>query len=242
MATAEVNYCDTCKYGTEPGTLRPAQCFTCKHNGMNGSEDRWFPDLQKWANSLPVMECPGSEDAPEALIFPNPAIIAAMGQAGEPEMYDEPKEVPGMNKKAVGEINGIPLFSYNENIENSDTAVKFDQNKPRTDLIPPEAILGLADLYAMGARKYADRNWEKGMSYTRLLGALVRHAMAYLSGENYATDDKQHHMLSVAWCALAIFTFDCRGLAPEWDDRPDYQACPGAVAEVANLNNREVTQ
>lgn len=159
-------------------------------------------------------------------------------KTGELVMYDAPKDVPGMNKKAVGEINGLPLFPVNDGVENSDTAVKFDNDKPRTDLMPPEAILGLADLYAVGARKYADRNWEKGMSYTRLLGALLRHALAYMSGENYAPDDKQHHMLSVAWCAFALFTYDCRGLAPEWDDRPDSQACPAAVAEVANLNNR----
>lgn len=125
-------------------------------------------------------------------------------------------------------------------LNDAPSGVKFDNGKPRTDLVPPEAVLGLADLYRMGAEKYADRNWEKGMNYTRLIGAMERHMLAYKSGENYAPDDKQHHMLSVAWCAFALFTYDCRGMAPEWDDRPDYQACPGAVAEVANLNNREV--
>lgn len=153
-------------------------------------------------------------------------------------IYEEPK--PKLTGKRPEHLIQDDITYVPENVENSDTAVKFDNGKPRTDLMPPEAILGLADLYAVGARKYADRNWEKGMSYTRLLGALLRHALAYMSGEDYAPDDKQHHMLSVAWCAFALFTYHCRGMGEEWDDRPTSQALPHEVAWTANLNNREV--
>jgi hypothetical protein len=97
---------------------------------------------------------------------------------------------------------------------------KYDNGKPRFDLIPPEALFGLAELYRMGAAKYADRNWEKGMGFTRLFGAMQRHAWAWMSGEDYAPDDHQHHLLSVAWCAIALYTYWCRGLNTEFDDRP----------------------
>ncbi|WP_018123389.1 dATP/dGTP diphosphohydrolase domain-containing protein [Desulfovibrio oxyclinae] len=215
METVIWKSCDNCAdkdtYGSHP---------MCKGEGCTSG--CWLADatvhrkvsaaFDKHPTARGFKIVPILEDASEETPFPNPAILAAMGHTGE----------------------------KGGDIKNSDNGVKFDNGKPRTDLLPPEALLGMADLYAVGARKYADRNWEKGMFYTRLIGALLRHTLAYMSGENYAADDKQHHMLSAAWCAFALFTYDCRGLAPEWDDRPGSQACPAAVAEVANLNNREV--
>ena len=53
--------------------------------------------------------------------------------------------------------------------------VKFDQDKPRMDLIPPETVEALAAVLTYGAKKYEDRNWEKGMSWGRVYGALMRH-------------------------------------------------------------------
>ncbi len=101
--------------------------------------------------------------------------------------------------------------------------VKLDDGKPRYELIPAEALEGLAALYADGALKYGDRNWEKGMSMCRLFGALMRHAWKWMRGETYDKDPKtgavHHHMLQVAWNAFAIYTLDVRG-QKQYDDRP----------------------
>lgn len=124
----------------------------------------------------------------------------------------------------------------------SEVGVKFDNGKPRFDLIPPEALFGLAELYRIGAEKYADRNWENGMSFSRLFGAMQRHAWAFMSGEDYATDDGQHHLLSVAWCALSLYTYWCRGLDKEFDDRPHktLAAFPPVFPEIAVATAMEV--
>jgi hypothetical protein len=96
--------------------------------------------------------------------------------------------------------------------------VKKDSDKLRYDLIPPEGMEELARVYTIGARKYADRNWELGIKYGRVFGALLRHAFAWARGESLDPVDGQHHLASVAWCALALITYEKRGMS-KFDDR-----------------------
>lgn len=96
--------------------------------------------------------------------------------------------------------------------------VKFDKGKARYDLIPPDALDELAKLYGMGADKYGDRNWEKGMDWGRIFGAMMRHSWAWLRGERYDPKDGQPHLASVAWCALTLLAYEMREVGT--DDRP----------------------
>jgi len=99
----------------------------------------------------------------------------------------------------------------------SSVTAKDDNEKPRYDLLPPEALEELARLYALGARKYADRNWEKGTRWGRFFAALMRHAWAFWRGQKLDPETGVHHMIAVAWNAIAIFTYDARGVGE--DDR-----------------------
>jgi len=63
-------------------------------------------------------------------------------------------------------------------------AHKDDTDKVRMELIPPELIVAVGDILTFGAEKYDDRNWEKGMKWSRVFGALMRHMWAWWSGEN----------------------------------------------------------
>lgn len=94
---------------------------------------------------------------------------------------------------------------------------KADDGKPRFDLIPPEAMIALADLYRIGAEKYADRNWERGMTWGRMFRAMMSHAWKWWMGEEHDPVDGQHHLTSVAWCAIALYTWHVRGVGS--DDR-----------------------
>lgn len=140
----------------------------------------------------------------------------------------------------------------------TETAKKFDKGKARYDLIPPEFMDGIAKMYGMGALKYGEGNWEKGagLAYTRLFAAMMRHAWAFIRGETFDPRDGQHHMLSVAWNAIAIFTFDHRinagVLGNTCDDRStimvvtpdDYWNNKRTLAEaaVAALDPKEVAE
>jgi hypothetical protein len=96
-------------------------------------------------------------------------------------------------------------------------------DKPRMELISPFAIRRLGTWLGLGAKKYADRNWEKGIPITRCLASLLRHAEAYLAG-----DSEEDHMAACMCNAMFILHYEemlKRGvLSRELDDRPRYEA------------------
>ncbi len=49
------------------------------------------------------------------------------------------------------------------------------KGKGRFDLIPPCALLLLAQHYENGAVKYGDRNWEKGQPLSSYVDSMLRH-------------------------------------------------------------------
>lgn len=79
-----------------------------------------------------------------------------------------------------------------------------DTGKPRYDLIPLLPLKRLAELYARGAQKYAERNWEQANSQAeldRFKASAFRHLAQALNGER----DEDH------WSAAVFNVF-----AAEW--------------------------
>lgn len=94
---------------------------------------------------------------------------------------------------------------------------KDDGEKLRYDLIPIGPLAEVAHVYTQGAKKYSDRNWEKGLQYSRVYGALLRHIFAWWGGEQ-RHEASMHHLASAAWAALALLEYE--RTHPELDDRP----------------------
>lgn len=69
--------------------------------------------------------------------------------------------------------------------------------KGRYDLITPIGLRRLAKHYENGAKKYGERNWEKGMPIEWFLDSAIRHLYSYLSG-----DRSEDHLAAAAWNAL----------------------------------------
>jgi hypothetical protein len=88
--------------------------------------------------------------------------------------------------------------------------VKFDDDKPRYDLIPPEALEGLAKVLTFGAKKYAPRNWEKGMTWGRVFAALMRHLWAWWRGEDKDAETGLSHLDHAACCIAFLQTYEVR--------------------------------
>lgn len=98
--------------------------------------------------------------------------------------------------------------------------LKYDNGKCRLDLIPEDAMWVLGQVYTMGAQKYADWNWARGLKYSRVVAALRRHLGKFIMGESLDQEDRQHHLASVAWCALALLHYDLnKERFKEFDDR-----------------------
>lgn len=96
-------------------------------------------------------------------------------------------------------------------------ALRYNQNKTRYDLLEPHAIEQLAKVFTKGAEKYEDRNWEKGMKWSKMLASLKRHLAAFEQGEDYDKESELEHMAHVAWNALGLVTY--AKTHPELDDR-----------------------
>ena len=96
--------------------------------------------------------------------------------------------------------------------------VKFDADKARYDLIPPEIEEAIAQVLTFGATKYGQRNWEKGMAWGRPYAALRRHMGAWWSGEDKDPETGMPHTWHAAACIAFIVAFEARAIGT--DDRP----------------------
>lgn len=106
----------------------------------------------------------------------------------------------------------------------NEPALRYDGGKSRIDLIDPEFIVNLGRHYAVGANKYAARNWEKGMSYSRCYASAQRHMLAFWSGEDVDEETGSRHVIAAAWNMAAIDHYMSRpDLADKFDDRPSRQ-------------------
>lgn len=121
------------------------------------------------------------------------------------------KIVPGMTKK----LPTKPELSREERkyiTKDSGMRVDFasgmrrdtNEGKPRYDLIPIPVLKRLAELYARGAEKYGDKNWELANSQEeldRFKASCLRHLYQWLEG-----DEDEDHAIAVVWNVFAYET------------------------------------
>lgn len=104
---------------------------------------------------------------------------------------------------------------------------KDDADKVRMDLLPPELLFAIATVLTFGARKYSERNWEKGMSWGRVFGAAMRHAWAWWGGRSPTsksflfgdldTETEFSHLWHLGCCVAFLIAYEERGIGK--DDR-----------------------
>jgi len=96
--------------------------------------------------------------------------------------------------------------------------VKYDQGKPTPELLQLKAIMEVAKIMEYGKRKYDANNWRKGMSWSRLAGATLRHFFAFWTGQDYDEESGMLHLAHAAWNILSLLEYQLAGYK-EWDDR-----------------------
>jgi len=100
-----------------------------------------------------------------------------------------------------------------------DTGSRRDtrSGKGRYDLIPWEIVDADARYLELGAKKYGDRNWERGQPLSRYLDSACRHLSKYMMGKR-----DEPHLLAVRWnIAAYLWTLNRikdGALPPELDD------------------------
>lgn len=92
--------------------------------------------------------------------------------------------------------------------------------KGRFDLIPPYPLFRLARVYEEGAKKYTERNWERGQNLMATLDSALRHCQCLMAGEQH-----EDHATQAVWNLFAYIhtlnEIEAGRLPKELDDRPD---------------------
>ena len=83
---------------------------------------------------------------------------------------------------------------------------KNDQDKIRLDLIPPECLFSLGKVLTYGAKKYEPNNWRKGIDFSRVYAALLRHLFDWWGGK-WRDDESGFGHLEQAFCELMFLLY-----------------------------------
>lgn len=104
---------------------------------------------------------------------------------------------------------------------------KDDTEKIRLELIPSELLFAVGSILTFGAKKYDDRNWELGMQWSRVFGALMRHMWAWWAGKGPTSksflfgeldeETKMSHLWHSGCCIAFLIAYEERNIGE--DDR-----------------------
>lgn len=97
--------------------------------------------------------------------------------------------------------------------------MKFDAGKPRWDLFYLPFLTDLHAVLVYGEQKYAAWNWSKGMSYSRLFNATMRHLWAWWwKHEMNDPESGLPHLAHAACCIMFLAGLQDHNRGT--DDRP----------------------
>ena len=92
--------------------------------------------------------------------------------------------------------------------------------KRRIDLVPPEVIYAFAEACQTGLVKgYSERNWEKGIDYSKTYAAALRHLLKWFSGIDKDTETGANHIDLALW-NVGVLATQTRRNRDDLDDRP----------------------
>lgn len=100
------------------------------------------------------------------------------------------------------------------------------EGKGRMDLVPWNVVIRLSKHYEKGAKKYEERNWEKGIPSHSFLDSAFRHLAKYAEGY-----DDEDHLISAIWNLF--------GIAWNEEKRPDLMDVPASRACKVEMLSEE---
>jgi len=101
--------------------------------------------------------------------------------------------------------------------DSSPKGSKQDQDKVRLELLSATWLMGVGRVLTFGAQKYAAHNWRQGLHQSRLLGAALRHLVAFMGGQDRDPETGMSHLYHASCCLM--FASELLETHPELDDR-----------------------
>lgn len=141
-----------------------------------------------------------------------------------------------------GEAQGSPMRP----MHTFPSGAKRSELKPRYDLIPASPLRRLAARYAMGAERYGEYNWQKGLPISDTLNHVIDHLLRYkeqLNSPNVPFDPDDD-LAAAAWGVFALMYYEER--SPRAHKTPNRNeellGAAGAVYEQPERPQQRVRQ
>ena len=93
-----------------------------------------------------------------------------------------------------------------------------NEGKTTYHLLSWKAIEEICKVYMMGAKKYGEYNWLKGLKFSNSFNSGMRHRLAWWQGEDLDKESGLNHLAHSAWNDIANLTFALEGRT-HLDDR-----------------------
>jgi hypothetical protein len=90
------------------------------------------------------------------------------------------------------------------------SGAKRAKDEARFDLIPRSGLTRLAARYTMGARKYGEHNWQKGLADPEYVAQFKAHMAAHMMNFFEEGCEKDDNLAAIAWGAMALMEVEER--------------------------------
>lgn len=118
-------------------------------------------------------------------------------------------------KEQVEKDAGIVSDEPKKQTVSQGTAKKYNEGKPRLDLIRPEFSMALGDVLGYGAEKYGEKKGEipnylrgEGLNYSDLIGSLERHIAEFKMGVKQDHESGRHPLVHAAANVMFLLTYE----------------------------------
>ncbi len=109
-------------------------------------------------------------------------------------------------------------------LEHVELGRKNNEGKLPLELISPVSEALLADVLRSGAIKYSARNWEKGLKFSDVVGAIKRHLNKIQLGEMIDSETNQLHAAELHAETMFLLHFIATGTGE--NNLPHYNCKP----------------
>lgn len=130
------------------------------------------------------------------------------------DLSDKFFTVEGWKITPLEDVDGLPTD------KKDGISIRSSLQKVRFDLLPTGPMVQIAQVFTFGSYHYGDRNWENGFSYSRCIGAIIRHITKWCMGADLDEESKLPHLAHA--CANLMFLIEFQLSGKGNDDRIKY--------------------
>ena len=110
--------------------------------------------------------------------------------------------------EAANQFSIFNKISDEQTVEAPTGSLRYNTGKPQTNEISPKFLLAMGQVLEKARAKYPRGNWEKGNSYSVPYDSLMRHLLAWQSGEATDSESGLSHLAHAA-LNLMMLHYSC---------------------------------